>query len=95
MPYLKLHRDEPETQAPQPLPFDQDARNWSRAGRDAGSDQTDREGDEQMDSIAQVEQALSRVENAFVSLSEQVDEICEPISMADWIDDHDDGPYAA
>lgn len=48
-----------------------------------------------MDSIAQVEQALSRVENAFVSLSEQVDEVCEPISMADWIDDHDDGPYAA
>jgi len=98
MPFLKLHRDEPETEAPQPLPFDQDARNWGRAGRDAGAEQSEQAvhaGDKPMDSIAQVEQALSRVENAFVSLSEQVDEVCEPISMADWIDDHDDGPYAA
>ncbi len=48
-----------------------------------------------MDSIAQVELALSRVESTFESLSEQVDEICEPIRMADWLDSHDDGPYAA
>lgn len=48
-----------------------------------------------MDSISQVELALNRVDNAFSSLSEQVDELCEPILMSDWTDSDNDGPYAA
>jgi len=48
-----------------------------------------------MDSIKQVEQALSQVENNLESLSDQVDEYCAPIRMADWLDEHDDGPWAA
>jgi hypothetical protein len=93
MPYLKLHRDETETetetQPPQPLPFSTAPRRF----RDAGEDGTP--GEEGMDSIARVEQALNRVEGNFERLSEQVDELCEPIRMADWLDSEDDGPWAA
>lgn len=48
-----------------------------------------------MDSIAQVEQALSQVETGMKNLSDQVDEICEPIRMSDWLDTDDSGPWAA
>lgn len=87
MPYLKLSRDEPETQAPQPLPFLSADRSWRGARVD--------DGEERMDSIARVEEALSRVESTFESLSEQAQELCEPIRMADWLDSDDDGPWAA
>jgi len=89
MPYLKLSRDEPETQAPQPLPFQSTDRSWRSARQDQDP------GEDHMDSIARVEQALGRVESTFESLSEQVEEICEPIRMADWLDANDDGPWAA
>jgi len=88
MPYLKLHRDEPEAEAPQPLPFDPSGQSWR------STDDTSLEGDH-MDSIQQVEEALGRVERSFESLSEQVDEICEPIKMSDWLVGEDDEPYAA
>ncbi len=91
MPYLKLFRDEPEAPAPKPLPFDPS----SRAGRSAGMTTTTDQGEAPMDSIAQVEEALSRVESNFKDLSEQVDEICEPIQMSDWLDSDDGGPWAA
>ena len=48
-----------------------------------------------MDSIARVEEALSRVESTFENLSEQVDEACESFRMSDWLATDDDGPYAA
>jgi hypothetical protein len=82
MSYLKLHRDEPETEAPAPIPFNSPDRSWRNAGKE-------------MDSIAQVEQALADVDRNFSSLSEQVNELPEPIRMSDWMDDDDDGPYAA
>lgn len=88
MPYLKLHRDEPETEAPQPFPFASSDQSWRSAGDESL-------GDEPMDSIKQVEEALGRVERSFESLSEQVDEICEPIKMSDWLHGEDDGPFAA
>ena len=91
MPYLKLIRDEPETQAPQPLPFPSSERPW----RSAGSDADHAHGEDQMDSIARVEEALNQVENTFGTLSEQVEEFCEPIRMADWLDADNDGPFAA
>lgn len=91
MPYLKLHRDEIETLPPEPLPFTGLDASWRSAGNHADDDS---QGDT-MDSIARVEEALSRVESTFESLSEQVEEYCEPIRMSDWIEDHDDGPYAA
>jgi len=93
MPYLKLHRDETDTEIapPQPLPFRSLERNWRSAGQD-----TPDHGEEQMDSIAQVESALHRVENTFESLSEQVEELSSPILMSDWLDHNDDeGPFAA
>jgi len=93
MPYLKLHRDETETeteiQPPQPLPFSTAQRRF----RDAGEDGT--HGEKGMDSIARVEQALNRVEGNFDRLSKQVDELYEPLRMADWLDAEDDGPWAA
>lgn len=90
MPYLKLCRDEPEAPAPKPLPFAPS----SRVGRSAGMMETDT-GEAPMDSIAQVEQALSQVETGMKNLSDQVDEICEPIRMSDWLDTDDGGPWAA
>ena len=48
-----------------------------------------------MDSIARVEAALEQVESKFESLNEQVEECCDPIRMADWLDEEDDGPWAA
>jgi len=89
MSYLKLFRDEPEIQAPQPLPFPSPEQSW----RDAGKD--DSRGEDQMDSITRVEEALSQVESTFEDLSEQVEDFCQPIRMADWLDEQDDGPYAA
>ena len=89
MSYLKLSRDEPEAIAPEPLPFEPIERSW----RSAGADQDP--GEQPMDSIKQVEQALSQVDKNLESLSEQVDEYCAPIRMADWLDEHDDGPWAA
>ncbi len=91
MAYLKLHRDEPETQAPPPLPFEPLTRTW----RSTGTKTNEHAGEPPMDSIEQVEQALSRVESTFETLSEQVEELCEPIRMSDWLDSHDDGPWAA
>lgn len=88
MPYLKLFRDEPETEAPAPIPFRSPDRNWREAGEPT-------QGPQPMDSIAQVEQALGRVENIFEDLSRQADAYCEPIRLSDWIDDDDDGPWAA
>lgn len=87
MPYLKLHRDEPEQEPPAPIPFRSPDRTWRNAGED---NQTDR-----ADSIERVEQALADVENRFDNLREQVNELTEPIQMADWVDDDDDGPWAA
>jgi len=45
--------------------------------------------------VTRVEQALSRVEEKFSELTTQVDELCEPIQLSRWIDDDDDGPWAA
>jgi len=87
MTYLKIHRDEPEIQPPEPLPFDPSAKTWRST--------SEPQGEQPMDSIAQVEQALGRVENTFERLSDQVDELCEPIRMADWLESDDDGPFAA
>ncbi len=89
MPFLKLCKDEIEPEAPQPIPFQSPDRSWRTTDAD------DSTKDEPMDSIARVEEALNRVENTFDKLSEQIDEFCEPIRMSDWIDDDDDGPYAA
>ena len=93
MPYLKLCRDEPETEAPQPLPFDPSKRSWRSAGQ--SSDDSHPNGEAKMDSIARVEAALEQVESKFESLNEQVEECCDPIRMADWLDEEDDGPWAA
>jgi len=89
MAYLKLFRDEPETLAPEPLPFEGIERSWRSAGADHDS------GEHPMDSIKQVEQALNQVEKNLETLTEQVDEYCEPIRMSDWLDTQDDGPWAA
>ena len=91
MPYLKLHRDEPETLAPQPLSFLDASSTWRTTGASVSTE----EREVPLDSIAQVELALSRVESTFESLNEQVDELCEPIRMADWLANDDDGPWAA
>ncbi|MDF1808338.1 MAG: hypothetical protein P1U42_01445 [Phycisphaerales bacterium] len=93
MPYLKLFREEVETEAPQPLPFNASARSW-RTASEAGHD-SNCTGEVEMDSIARVEEALSRVESNFESLSEQVEEYCQPLRMSDWLDTDDDGPFAA
>jgi hypothetical protein len=84
MSYLKLHRDEPEHEPPAPIPFQRPDRTWR--GTDA---------DQSIDSIRQVENALSDVESKFDRLREQAKELTEPIRMADWMDEDDDGPYAA
>lgn len=89
MPFLKLHRDEPEAEAPAPLPFKEPDRRWRQAGESS-------EGADRVDSIKQVEKALRRVERAFGELSKQVDEYAEPIQLSEWLDDDDDdGPWAA
>lgn len=89
MGYLKLHRDEPEQpEPPAPIPFRSPDRTW----REAGGEQ---HGGAEMDSVTRVEQALSRVEEKFSDLTTQVDELCEPIQLSRWIDDDDDGPWAA
>ena len=93
MAYLKIHRDEPEVEAPEPLSFERAQSTW-RSTEDHGH-RDGEEGSDRMDSIKQVEEALGQVEGLMSDLSEQVDEICEPIRMADWLDDHDDGPWAA
>lgn len=82
MSNLRLHRDEPEQEPPAPLPFSSPDRSWR---------QTD---GQQPDSIEQVEQALADVENRFERLRQMTDEI-EPIRMSEWLDEDDDGPWAA
>lgn len=92
MPFLKLHIDEPETEPPAPLPFKSDAadQSWRQAQR------ADRPEEERMDSITQVEQALSAMQHKLDELEEQVDEYFEPIPMSRWMpDEDDDGPWAA
>lgn len=91
MLYLKLCRDELETEPPAPIPFSSAAGSWRSAGNSADAPT----GESRMDSIAQVELAMKRVDTVFGSLSEQVDDLCEPIRMSDWTDSDDDGPYAA
>jgi len=86
MPYLKLCRDEPEHETPPTLPF--------RSARSAEKSGDTRSGGH-MDSITQAEVALRRVEETFDRLSGQVEEFCEPIRMADWLESEDDGPWAA
>lgn len=81
MSNLRLHRDEPEQEPPAPLPFGSPDRSWRRT-------------DEQPDSIEQVERALANVESRFEQLRKMADEI-EPIRMSEWLDDDDDGPWAA
>ena len=89
MAYLKLHRDEPEQpDPPAPIPFRSPDRTWRQAGGE-------QQGAPEMDSITRVEQALSRVEGKFDELKEQADELCEPIQISRWVDDDDDGPWAA
>ncbi len=99
MTNLKLHRDETESQspAPAPIPFDQAAGSWRQTEDLADLSHTPEgeQGEEAMDSIKRVEEALNRVENTFESLSEQVEEYCEPIRLADWLNNEDDGPWAA
>ncbi|MFG0298131.1 MAG: hypothetical protein ACF8K1_00810 [Phycisphaerales bacterium JB047] len=82
MPHLKLHRDEPEQEPPAPLPFTRPDRSWRSAGEDG------------IDSIKRVENALADVESKFDELQRLADET-EPLRMSDWIDDDDDGPWAA
>ncbi len=90
MSYLKLFRDEPETLAPEPLPFEPIKRAWMSTRADHHDS-----GDRPMESITQVEQALSQVERNLETLAGQVEECCEPIRMSDWLDAQDDGPWAA
>lgn len=82
MPNLRLHRDEPETDPPAPLPFSSPDRTWRQAGGFH-------------DSIRQVEDALNDVDQKFRQLREQSDELIGPISLCDWLDDGDDDPRAA
>lgn len=79
---LRLHRDEPESDPPAPLPFKRPDRSWRQAG----------EGE---DSIKQVEAPLNDVENKFGQLREQAEELSGPIAFSDWLCDDDDDPWAA
>lgn len=79
---LRLHRDEPETDPPAPLPFRSPDRSWRQAGKGA-------------DSIKQVEAALRDVENKFEQVKEQAQELSGPIAFSDWVSDDDDDPWAA
>ena len=89
MSYLKLHRDEPETEAPAPIPFQSSQRSWRQAGAQPQDEQ-------EIDSIAHVENALARVDEKFDELSGQVEELLEPIPMSRWLhDEEDDGPWVA
>ncbi len=90
MPILKLHSYEPETEPPAPLPFQSPDQSWRTAER------TDEPGEEPMDSIARVEQALAGIDSKLEQLSEQADEYFEPIQLSHWISPNDDdGPHAA
>lgn len=82
MPDLRLHRDEPETDPPAPLPFRSPDRSWRQAGTSE-------------DSIKRVEQALSDVENKFAQLRELADELTDPIPLSEWLNNDDDDPWAA
>lgn len=79
---LRLHRDEPETDPPAPLPFKRPDRSWRKAG-------------EGIDSIKQVEAALRDFENKFEQVKEQAQELSGPIAFSDWVSDDDDDPWAA
>lgn len=81
MPHLRLVTDEPEIDPPAPLPIDA----WRTPGRSGTG--------EVLDSIAEVEQALGRVQSGLDSLSAQVD-AAEPFPFPGR-NDGDDGPYAA
>lgn len=80
-PRLRLVTDEPEIDPPAPLPISA----WRTPGRvDA---------DETLDSIAEVEKAIGRVQSNLHSLIEQLDH-AEPFPFPRRGDD-DDGPHAA
>lgn len=79
MPHLRLVVDEPETDPPAPLPI----RDWRRP-----------ETDDAVDSIAEVEKALGRVQRAFDALNDQMDEL-DPLPFPRRRDPEDDGPWAA
>jgi len=88
MPYLKLHREDHEPEAPQPIPFRSLDRSWRQAGQPEKDSPS-------MDSINQVEKALLSVERNLDELSRQVEEHTEPLRIAEWLDEDDDGPWAA
>ncbi len=92
MPELKLHSYEPETEPPAPLPFRNPSQTWRTTDPEGGLPHTE---ESRMDSIAHAEQALAALDSKLGDLSEQVDEYCEPISMKSWMEDDDDGPWAA
>ncbi len=91
MAYLKIHRDEPETEAPAPLSFERAQSSWRSTDRQADDDQ----GSPAMDSIRNVELALGRVDDLMEDLSEQVEELCEPMQISDWMPDENEGPWVA
>ncbi|MCR9074959.1 MAG: hypothetical protein NXI07_02870 [bacterium] len=89
MPYLKLHRDEPEQpDPPAPIPFNTPDRTWRSAGTQESS---------KMDTILRVEQALADVESKFDELRQHADELEDSFPLSRWLDsdDDDDGPWAA
>ncbi|MFG0312564.1 MAG: hypothetical protein ACF8LL_00040 [Phycisphaerales bacterium] len=89
MPYLKLHRDEPEQpDPPAPIPFNSPDRTWRSAGTQEAA---------KMDTILRVEQALADVESKFDELKQHADELEDSFPLSRWLDsdDDDDGPRAA
>ncbi|MBO6740243.1 MAG: hypothetical protein JJ916_10320 [Phycisphaerales bacterium] len=89
MPYLKLHRDEPEQpDPPAPIPFNSPDRTWRNAGTQEAA---------KMDTILRVEQALADVESKFDELKQHADELEDSFPLSRWLDsdDDDDGPWAA
>ncbi len=88
MVYLKLHRDEPEPEAPAPIPFRSPDRSWRMSSRTGQEHDTD--------PIAQANAALERAERNLDELSRHVDEYAQPFRLSDWrSDEDDDGPWAA
>jgi hypothetical protein len=82
MPHLRLVTDEPEIDPPAPLPIS----SW-RAHTSTANDPT-------IDTIADVERAMSRLQAGIDSLNAQLDD-ADPFPFPGRNGGNDDGPYAA